>query len=82
MSFHSAEFKALTLEDMTFGIDVVALEGNLRFEEHKTIEEIVNILKVQGVNTNGATVSKHLDKYLALASGYQEQKHYIFSEII
>jgi len=74
MSFHSAEFKALTLEDMTFGIDVVALEGELRFEEHKTIEEIVNNLKGQGVNTNGATVSKHLDRYLALISGYQQEK--------
>lgn len=74
MSFHSAEFKALTLEGMSFGLDVVALEGGLRFEEHKTIEEVLANLSEHGVHTNGATVSKHLDKYLALISGYHKEK--------
>lgn len=59
---------------MTFGIDVVALEGALRFEDHKTIEEIVASLSEHGIHTNGATVSKHLDKYLALVSGYHKEK--------
>ncbi len=74
MSFHSAEFKGLTLEGMTFGIDVVALEGEIRYEDHKTIEEIVASLSEYGIHTNGATVSKHLDKYLALISGYHKEK--------
>jgi hypothetical protein len=74
MSFHSAEFKGLTLEGLTFGIDVVALEGALRFEDNKTIDEILACLSEHGVHTNGATVSKHLDKYLALISGYHKEK--------
>lgn len=74
MSFHSAEFKGLTLAGMNFGIDVVAREGELRFEEHKTIEEVVDSLQEYGIYTNGATVSKHSDKYLALLSGYQQEK--------
>lgn len=74
MSFHSAEFKGLTLPSMTFGIDVVALEGALRFEEHKTIDEVLEELQEHGIHTNGATVSKHSDKYLALISGYQKEK--------
>jgi len=74
MSFHSAEFKGLTLPGMSFGIDVVAREGELRFEEHKTIDEIVENLKEGGVHLTGAAVSKHLDKYLALISGYQKEK--------
>lgn len=74
MSFHSAEFKGLTLEGMTFGIDVLALEGALRFEDNKTIDEILAGLSEHGIHTNGATVSKHLDKYLALISGYHKEK--------
>lgn len=74
MSFHSAEFEGLTLSGMSFGLDVVALEGQLRFEEHKTIDEVVDSLHKYGIYTNGATVSKHSDKYLALISGYQQEK--------
>lgn len=74
MYFHSAEYKGLTLSGMNFGIDVLALEGELRFEDHKTIDEIVDSLHEYGIYTNGATVSKHLDKYLALMSGYQKEK--------
>jgi arginine repressor len=74
MSFHSAEFKELTLPGMSFGIDVLAHEGELRFEEHKTIDEIVDDLQECGVHLTGAAVSKHLDKYLALISGYQKEK--------
>lgn len=74
MSFHSTEFKGLTLSGMNFGIDVVAREGELRFEEHKTIEEVVDSLQEYGIHTNGATVSKHSDKYLALIAGYHKEK--------
>ncbi len=74
MSFHSAEFKGLTLEGLTFGIDVLALEGTLRFEDNKTIDEILACLSEHGVHTTNATVSKHLDKYLALISGYHKEK--------
>lgn len=74
MPFHSAEFKGLTLPGMSFGIDVLAREGELRFEEHKTIDEIVEDLQGGGVHLTGAAVSKHLDKYLALISGYQKEK--------
>jgi len=74
MSFHSAEFKGLTLSGMSFGIDVLAREGELRFEENKTIDEIVEDLQEGGVHLTGAAVSKHLDKYLALISGYHKEK--------
>ncbi len=74
MSFHSAEYKGLALPSMNFGIDVVAHEGGLRFEEHKTIDEVLEDLQEYGIHTNRATVSKHSDKYLALISGYQKEK--------
>jgi hypothetical protein len=74
ISFHSAEYKGLTLPGMNFGIDVVAFEGSLRFEDHRTIEEILTNLQECGIHTNGATVSKHLDKFLTLISGYQKEK--------
>jgi arginine repressor len=74
MSFHSAEYKGLALPAMSFGIDVLALEGGLRFEEHKTIDEVVDSLHKYGIHTNDATVSKHSDKYLALISGYHKEK--------
>lgn len=74
MSFHSAEFKSLNLEGMTLGIDVLALEGELRFEDHKTIDEILASLSEHGVHITDAAVSKHLDKYLALISGYHKGK--------
>ncbi len=74
MSFHSAEFKSLNLDGMTFGIDVLALEGELRYEDHKTIDEILASLSEHGVHMTDAAVSKHLDKYLALISGYHKGK--------
>ncbi len=74
MSFHSAEYKSLALSSMNFGIDVLAHEGELRFEEHKTIDEVLDNLSEYGIHTNRATVSKHSDKYLALISGYHKEK--------
>jgi arginine repressor len=74
MAFHSAEYRSLTLPGMSFGIDVVAFEADLRFEGHKTIEEIVSTLQDNGIHTTGATVSNHLDKFLALISAYQQEK--------
>lgn len=74
MSFHSAEYKSLALSSMNFGIDVLALEGGLRFEEHRTIDEVVDNLSKYGIHANGATVSKHSDKYLTLICGYHKEK--------
>ena len=74
ISFHSAEYKGLSLPGMNFGIDVLALEGNLRFEEYKTIDEVLLNLEEYGIQTNRATVSKHASKFLALISGYHKEK--------
>ncbi len=73
MSFHSSEYKSLALSSMNFGTDVLALEGGLRFSEHKTIDEVLDKLSFYGIHTNRATVSKHSDKYLALISGYHKE---------
>ncbi len=39
MSFHSAEYKSLNIEGMTFGIDVVALEGELGLKNIKPLKK-------------------------------------------
>jgi hypothetical protein len=40
--YHSAEAENMSMKYLTFGMDVFALVGQLRFNEHKTIGEIAH----------------------------------------
>src|SRR5207253_8892522 len=45
--YRSAEADALALAGFTFGLDIVLFVGHLRLSEHKTVDEIHQILSEQ-----------------------------------
>ena len=57
---------ALALPRYTFGLDVVARIGELRYREHKTIEKIATVLNEQGVNISLKEIQLLSEVFLAL----------------
>lgn len=51
--YRSAEAEQLSLKFSTYGTDVIAYAGYLRFKEHRTRKEIMN-----GLNDRGVTISE------------------------
>ncbi|WP_391202781.1 transposase [Psychrobacillus sp. L4] len=64
--FRSAQADHLSLKHMTYGIDVLAYVGQLRFKEHKTRKEIMDILNDHGVVISERHVQKLYERYTVL----------------
>lgn len=64
--YRSAEAENMSMKYLTFGIDVLALVGQLRFKEHKTIGEIASELELRGVKTTERNVQKLYERYALL----------------
>jgi hypothetical protein len=63
---------SLALPQHEFGLDVIALVGSLRYQEHRSVPEIHQALREQGVVICQRTVSNLLERYdelLALSLG-------------
>ena len=57
---------ALALPHYTFGLDVVARVGQLRYREHQTIEKIATALALQGVSISHKEIQLLSEVFLAL----------------
>lgn len=57
---------ALALPRYTFGLDVVARIGELRYSEHQTVEEIATVLAQQGVSISLKEIQLLSEVFLAL----------------
>lgn len=81
--FRSAQADHLSLKHITYGIDVLAYVGELRFKEHKTRKEIMDILNNQGVVVSERHVQKLYERYAVLLRASAES-HYknILQEIV
>ncbi|WP_391203276.1 transposase [Psychrobacillus sp. L4] len=64
--FRSAQAEHLSIKHITYGIDVLAFVGELRFKEHKTRIEIMNILNQSGVVVSERHVQKLYERYTVL----------------
>jgi hypothetical protein len=51
-----------------FGLDVIALVGSLRYQEHRSVSQIHQILESKGVRVSERTVSNLLNRYDELVS--------------
>jgi hypothetical protein len=71
--FRSAEAEHLTIKHLTYGFDVIAYIGHLRFQEHKTRAEIAAILAQKKVKISEREVQKLYERYaLFLRSDVKE----------
>jgi hypothetical protein len=51
-----------------FGLDVIALVGSLRYQQHRSVPQIHQVLEGKGVNVSERTVSNLLQRYDELVS--------------
>lgn len=64
--YRSAEAESYSMKYVTFGMDVLALVGQLRFKEHKHRGEIAKELLQRGVQTSERNVQKLYERYSLL----------------
>lgn len=74
MPFRSTELQSIVLPHMTYGIDVIARAGELRFYDLMTLDEIIEEFAKLGFKISLGEISFILDKFLALTAGIQEEK--------
>lgn len=64
--YRSAEAEMLSMKHSSYGFDVLALIGELRFKHHKTRQEIADELNGRGVKTSDRNVQMLYERYLTL----------------
>lgn len=70
----SAELQSIALSGMTYGIDIIARAGELRFYDHLTLDEIIEQFSKLGFKFGLGEMSFIINKFLALLAGVQEEK--------
>jgi hypothetical protein len=70
----SAELQSNVISHMTYGIDIVAHAGELRFYDHLTLDEIIEKFSKLGFKFGLGEMSFIINKFLALLAGVQEEK--------
>lgn len=64
--YKSAEADSLAMKHTSYGFDVLALVGQLRFKHHMTIAEITEELTDRGVATSERNAQRLYERYLTL----------------
>lgn len=64
--YKSAEADSLAMKHTSYGFDVLALVGQLRFKHHMTIAEITEELSERGVATSERNAQRLYERYLTL----------------
>lgn len=64
--YKSAEAELLSMKHTSYGFDVLALVGQLRFQQHMTIGEITEALNQRGVVTSERNSQRLYERYLTL----------------
>lgn len=64
--YKSAEAELLCMKHTSYGFDVLALVGQLRFKQHMTIAEITEELSKRGVTTSERNAQRLYERYLVL----------------
>jgi hypothetical protein len=72
--FLSAELQSIVLPHMTYGIDIIARAGELRFYDHLTLEEVIEEFSKIGFKISLGEISFITDKFLSLIAGVHEEK--------
>lgn len=64
--YRSAEAERFSMKHTTYGMDVIAWVGQLRFQEHKTRSEIAELLRERGIPTSERNVQMLYERYTLL----------------
>lgn len=81
--YRSAEAEQLSMKHITYGMDVIAHIGHLRFKEHKTRSEIATILSEKQVKISERQVQKLYERYaLLLRSAIQDNMKDTLNEVV
>ncbi|MGO5015158.1 transposase, partial [Niallia sp. Sow4_A1] len=81
--YRSAEAEQLSMKHITYGMDVIAHIGHLRFKEHKTRSEIATILAEKQVKISERQVQKLYERYaLLLRSAITENMKETLEEVV
>ncbi|TCP16699.1 hypothetical protein EV207_1862 [Scopulibacillus darangshiensis] len=81
--YRSAEAEQLSMKHITYGMDVIARIGHLRFKEHKTRSEIATILTEMQVKISERQVQKLYERYaLLLRSNVEENLKDTLEEVV
>jgi hypothetical protein len=64
--YKSAEADSLAMKHTSYGFDVLALAGQLRFKHHMTIAEITEELTERGISTSERNSQRLYERYLTL----------------
>ncbi len=64
--YRSAEAEMLSMKHTSYGFDVLAYVGELRYKHHKTRQEIADELNERGVKTSDRNVQLLYERYLTL----------------
>ncbi len=70
--YRSAQAEQLSMKHITYGTDVLAYVGQLRFEEHKTRSEIMELLNERGITVSDRHVQKLYERYAVLLRSSSE----------
>ncbi|WP_400242607.1 transposase [Niallia sp. JL1B1071] len=81
--YRSAEAEQLSMKHITYGMDVIAHIGHLRFKEHKTRLEITDILTEKQIKISERQVQKLYERYaLLLRSSVEENTKEILEKVV
>jgi hypothetical protein len=72
--FRSAKLQSIVLPHMTYGIDVIAKAGELRFYNHLTLEEVIEEFSKLDLKISLGEMKFVTDKFLSLIAGVNEEK--------
>jgi hypothetical protein len=73
LSFRAEEFQAAIIPRKIFGLEVILRIGTLRYEEHKTYEEIREALEKKGIRISMGELTNLTMTFESLIKGWQEE---------
>ncbi|MCU6796876.1 hypothetical protein OB236_32595 [Paenibacillus sp. WQ 127069] len=68
VAYKSAEAEMLSMKHSSYGYDVLALVGELRFKQHRTVAEVAEALNEQGIPTSERHAQNLYERYQILLS--------------
>lgn len=66
IAYKSAEAEMLSMKHSSYGYDVLALVGELRFKQHRTVKEIADALNERGIPTSERHAQNLYERYQTL----------------
>ena len=73
LSFRAEEFQAAIIPRKIFGLEVISHIGTLRYEEHKTYEEIREALEKKGIRISMGELTNLTMTFESLIKGWHEE---------